>query len=83
MTGNVLKAYAPLPLLLSLTLLGSIVLAVGIGSVTIPARVVAELLLDRLPLLEFAETGTRTSSVILFDIRMPRVALMALTGAAL
>jgi iron complex transport system permease protein len=83
MTGNVLKAYAPLPLLLSLTLLSSIVLAVGIGSVTIPARVVAELLLDRLPLLEFAETGTRTSSVILFDIRMPRVALMAQPAKAL
>ncbi len=50
---------------------------------TISVPVLAQLLLDRLPLLEFADTRASTSSVILFDIRMPRVALMALTGAAL
>ena len=76
-----MKSYAPL--MLSVTLLGIIVLAVGIGPVNIPARVVAELLLDRLQLLDYSEASARTSAVILFEIRMPRVALMALTGASL
>ena len=63
--------------------MAAIVLAVSIGSVHIPASVVAELLLDRLPLIEVTGITPRTASVILFDIRMPRVALMALTGASL
>jgi len=78
-----LNVHARLPLLLTLTLIGTVLLAVGIGSVIIPPRVIAELLLDRLRLIELAETSTRTFNVILFEIRMPRVALMALTGAAL
>ena len=63
--------------------MASIVLAVGIGAVHIPANVVAELLLDRLPLVELAGITPGTASVILFDIRMPRIALMALTGSSL
>ena len=63
--------------------MASIVLAVGIGAVHIPANVVAELLLDRLPLVEVAGITPGTASVILFDIRMPRIALMALTGSSL
>jgi iron complex transport system permease protein len=70
-------------MLLLLTLVGAVVLAIGIGSVTIPARMVVELLLDRLPWLHLTDNSTRTFSVIMFEIRLPRVALMALTGAAL
>ena len=63
--------------------MAAIVLAGGIGAVHIPANVVAELLLDRLPLVELAGITPGTASVILFDIRMPRIVLMALTGSYL
>jgi iron complex transport system permease protein len=64
-------------------LLAAALLAVVIGSVAIPPRAVLTLLLERLARLPAAAAYPAAYSTILFDIRLPRVALMAITGAAL
>jgi len=61
----------------------SILLAVAIGSVTIPPRAIAELMLSRLTLFRLSADYPETYTTILFKLRLPRVALMALIGAAL
>jgi cobalamin transport system permease protein len=58
-------------------------LSIGIGSVFIPPPVVVRILLSRLPFLGVQVDAPGTFQAILFDIRMPRVAMVALTGAAL
>jgi len=64
------------------TLLLSTLLAVVIGSVRIPPLAVGRLLLARPLGLSVADLPD-TFATILFEIRLPRVALMAFTGAAL
>lgn len=58
-------------------------LSIGIGSVFIPPAVVLKILLSRLPFLATQVDAPGAFQAILFDIRMPRVALVALTGTAL
>ncbi|MCL4506244.1 MAG: iron ABC transporter permease [Chloroflexi bacterium] len=58
-------------------------LSTGVGSVFIPPLTVAKILLSHLPLTQVQVGAPSTFEVILFDIRLPRVALVALTGAAL
>ncbi len=58
-------------------------LAVVIGSVSIPPRAVVELLLNRLTGLTTSVAYPASYSTILFDIRLPRVVFAAVTGAAL
>ena len=58
-------------------------LGVVIGSVAIPPRAVAELLLTRLLGLHLTLSYPASYATILFDLRLPRVVFMALTGAAL
>ena len=70
-------------LLLFAILITAIILGVAIGSVPIPPRIITDLLLDRLHITNITIEDISKYSTILFDIRMPRVALMALTGAAL
>ena len=70
-------------LLLFVILITAIILGVAIGSVPIPPRIITDLLLDRLHITNITIENISKYSTILFDIRMPRVALMALTGAAL
>ena len=68
------------------TALGVMVIAivsVGIGSVSIPPLTTLKILLARLPLLSIHADWPSTFETILFEIRLPRVALVALTGAAL
>jgi cobalamin transport system permease protein len=68
------------------TALGVIVIAllsIGIGSVLIPPVMVVKILLSRFPLISVQADWPSTFDVILFQIRLPRVALVALTGAAL
>lgn len=72
--------------LLAATTLAVIVVAllsIGIGSVFIPPLTVLRILLSRLPLLNLEVDAPSTFQTILFDIRLPRVALVAFTGAAL
>jgi iron complex transport system permease protein len=58
-------------------------LAVAIGSVAIPPEVVVRMMLARLPGVPIAADWPAAYERILFDIRLPRVALVAITGAAL
>ncbi len=65
-----------------LTLMLSALVAMAVGSVAIPPLAVGKLLLARAlgwPAADYPETF----ATILFQIRLPRVMLMALTGAAL
>ena len=64
-------------------LLVAALLAVVIGSVAIPPGAVLALVLERLTGLRSAVAYPPAYATILFDIRLPRVTLMALTGAAL
>jgi iron complex transport system permease protein len=64
-------------------LLGAVLLAVVIGSVAIPPAAVLALLGERLAGLAPAVAYPDTYRTILFDIRLPRVAFTAVTGAAL
>jgi iron complex transport system permease protein len=72
--------------LIAATALGVIAIAllsIGIGSVFIPPLTVLKILLTRLPLIPVQAVAPGTFETILFEIRLPRVALVALTGAAL
>ncbi|MBM3128338.1 MAG: iron chelate uptake ABC transporter family permease subunit [Chloroflexi bacterium] len=65
-----------------------IVIAVGalaatFGSVPIPLDALARMVVAKFPGAQIAATWTPTWETILFDIRLPRVALAALVGAAL
>jgi len=72
------------PYLFNLLTLGfAVLLSVAVGSVFIPPATLASLLLARLPGVSIATTAPETYQVILFQIRLPHMALMALTGAAL
>ena len=74
----------PALLLLALAAVVAIaLLSVAIGSVFIPPGVTLKILLARLPLLDIAPDWPETFEQILLQIRLPRVALVALTGAAL
>ncbi len=64
-------------------LLFAVLLGVSVGAVSIPVTTVAHLLFVRLLRLRVMLNYPETFTTILFDIRLPRVALMGLTGAAL
>jgi iron complex transport system permease protein len=64
-------------------LLLSILLAVAIGAVPIPLRTLIDLLFSRLMSLSHPISTPHAFETILFEIRLPRVVLTALTGAAL
>jgi iron complex transport system permease protein len=66
-----------------LALLAALFLSVGLGAVAIPPWAVMQILLSRLSFLRLKVVWPDTWSTILFSIRLPRTALMALTGAAL
>jgi iron complex transport system permease protein len=75
------------PYLLNLGLLAlALLLSIAIGTVVIPLPDLAHLLLNRLSSGMFAlpsGEGTQVYETILFQIRLPHSALIALTGAAL
>src|SRR6185436_2001852 len=64
-------------------LLLSALLAVAIGAVRIPLRTLIELLLTRFTTASHSAATSQAFETILFEIRLPRVVLTALTGAAL
>ena len=72
------------PYLLNLLLLVlAAVLSAGVGSVFIPPMTLVRMLLARLPGLMIQTDWPETFATILFQIRLPHSALIALTGAAL
>jgi len=60
-----------------------ILLATSIGSVSIPVGTTASILADKLPGIDILQTWSDTSATIVLDIRLPRVILAGLVGAAL
>lgn len=69
--------------LAALGVIAIVILSVGIGSVFIPPLTTLKILLARLPLTVVDADWPKTFETILLEIRLPRVALVALTGAAL
>ncbi|MBM4425138.1 MAG: iron chelate uptake ABC transporter family permease subunit [Chloroflexi bacterium] len=65
------------------SLFAAVVLAVAIGAVSVPPLAVIELTLSRLLSLPRPALYPETFDTILFEIRLPRVAITALIGAAL
>jgi iron complex transport system permease protein len=70
-------------LLNAVLLLAAVLLSVAVGSVLIPPKALASMLLGRLPGVDIAANWPEAFSVILFQIRLPHIALVTLTGAAL
>src|SRR5512144_2189645 len=71
-----------LPYLLSfLFLLGAVILSIAIGAVNIPLKDIGRVLTGLLT--GHASASLETSTLILWQIRLPRTALVLLTGAAL
>jgi iron complex transport system permease protein len=60
-----------------------IVLSAAIGAVAIPPDVVIKILLSRLPSISINVDWPSTFETILYQIRLPQTALIALTGMAL
>jgi iron complex transport system permease protein len=58
-------------------------LATSIGSVKVPLSTSLSILLDRLPFIEITPTWTDNTATIIFDLRLPRVLMAGLVGAAL
>jgi iron complex transport system permease protein len=65
------------------SLLVMAVLSAAIGPIAIPPVTVAKMLLSKLPFLSFPINWPATFETILFQIRLPQTALIALTGMAL
>jgi iron complex transport system permease protein len=68
---------------LSIGLVVIILLAVSVGSVHIPLSTTFSIILDKLPFIHFDRTWQSNISTIVLDIRLPRVILAGLVGAAL
>jgi iron complex transport system permease protein len=68
---------------LSISLVAVMVLAISVGSVHIPFLTTLRILIDKLPLLDVAPTWQSTMATIVLEIRLPRVILAGLVGAAL
>jgi len=60
-----------------------VILAAAVGSVRIPFLTTSGILLSKLPLVEVTPTWTSALETIIFEIRLPRVILAGLVGAAL
>ncbi len=70
-------------LALAAALVFCVIMATSLGTVAIPSREVARMLLDRLPVLSCAPTWTEQAEAIIFRIRLPRVATAVVVGGAL
>ncbi|MBN1160611.1 MAG: iron chelate uptake ABC transporter family permease subunit [Dehalococcoidales bacterium] len=58
-------------------------IATSIGSVPIPLGTTAGILVDKLPFVEITPTWQDATATIVLDIRLPRIILAGLVGAAL
>ncbi len=59
------------------------VIAAGLGAVRIPPLAVIEILVARLPLVDVTHDRPETWDTILWQLRLPRIVLASLVGAAL
>jgi iron complex transport system permease protein len=68
---------------LVVALLIIIAIATSIGSVPIPLGTTTSILVDKLPFVDITPTWDNAAATIILDIRLPRVILAGLVGAAL
>jgi iron complex transport system permease protein len=68
---------------LSIALVAVVILATSVGSVHIPLLTTFRILLAKLPLLDMAQSWQSAIGTIVLEIRLPRVILAGLVGAAL
>ena len=81
LTGRRMRIYSILGL--SAALIVVIAVAASIGSVKIPLSQTFQILVDRLPFVDITQTWQSAIATIVLDIRLPRVILAGLVGAAL
>jgi iron complex transport system permease protein len=70
-------------LIASLSVIATGAVALMFGSVAIPPETLLRIMIAKIPGVEIARIWSPTWETILFDIRLPRVALAALVGSAL
>ncbi len=75
------RLYGILGLLILLAVMAA--LATTIGSVKIPFLTISGILLSRLPFIEMTPTWAGTLETIILEIRLPRIILAGIVGAAL
>jgi iron complex transport system permease protein len=68
---------------LAIALLVIIAVATAIGSVKIPLPTTVQILADKLPFVNIDQTWPDSLNTIIIDIRLPRIILAGLVGAAL
>ena len=68
---------------LTLLLAAAVMLAVSIGSTSIPFATTAKIVLSKLPILSFSQDWPAPLETAILDIRMPRALLAGVAGAAL
>jgi iron complex transport system permease protein len=68
---------------LAIALVAIVVLATSVGSVHIPFLTTFRVLIAKLPLIDIAQTWQSAIGTIVLEIRLPRVILAGLVGAAL
>jgi iron complex transport system permease protein len=76
--GRVYAVVALLILLIAITLT-----VAAVGSTEIPFSTIYQILLDRIPFVHIDPTWAMSSEIILMSIRLPRIILAGLVGAAL
>jgi len=81
LSGRRTRVYSILGL--SILLVAVIALATSVGSVHIPLLTTFRILLDKLPLVDIAQTWQSAIATIILEVRLPRVILAGLVGAAL
>jgi iron complex transport system permease protein len=70
-------------IVLGVALLLIIVAATAIGSVPVPLDTSFKVILDKLPFIAITHTWTDGTGTIIWDVRLPRVLLAGIVGAAL
>jgi len=68
---------------LTVLLLAVVVLASAVGSVRIPFPTVCQVMISKLPLIGIAPVWTDAIETIVLEVRLPRIVLAGLVGAAL
>ena len=79
--GKRTRFFSLLGMFIALVLIA--VAAASVGSVKIPFLTTLRILLDQVPLLDMAQTWHGNIATIVLEIRLPRVILAGLVGAAL
>jgi iron complex transport system permease protein len=68
---------------LGVALVAVIAVATAIGSVPIPLATTVQILLSKIPFLHLSQTWSAGSGIIVTEIRLPRIIMASLVGAAL